>query len=114
MADDDLNVFCPNGVDGLPKLSFYFQGQPFDILPDQYLLGNNQASFYFGEYTSMIHTRSWIDYAPVFHGFKICICQIGIQPLLLEVSSNAEVIILGDVFLRSIYTVFDMDGKQVI
>lgn len=38
--------------------------------------------------------------------------QIGLQPLSLD-TNGVEVFILGDVFLRAVYTVFDMDLKRV-
>jgi hypothetical protein len=40
--------------------------------------------------------------------------QIGIQPLSLPATDDvADVFVLGDVFLRSVYTVFDMDNERV-
>jgi len=38
--------------------------------------------------------------------------QIGLQALTLD-THGVDIFILGDVFLRSVYTVFDMDNKRV-
>lgn len=44
IIDNNRNVFCLNGMDGLPHLTFEFKGHEFTIKPQHYMLPNNQIS----------------------------------------------------------------------
>jgi hypothetical protein len=76
-------VYCSKGAAGMPDLSFQFSGQIFTLTPADYLLYNY---------------------------------IVGIQSM--DMGSNpgaqsSDLVVLGDPFLRAVYTVFDMDQARV-
>ncbi|XP_061486371.1 gastricsin-like [Rhineura floridana] len=86
-AEQDSNgeyvVSCGN-IESLPTITFVISGNNFPLSPSAYVLQNNSGY-----------------------------CSIGIMPTYLPSQNGQPLWILGDVFLRSYYSVFDVGNNQV-
>ncbi|KAH0618839.1 hypothetical protein JD844_018335 [Phrynosoma platyrhinos] len=77
------NTVNCNTVQNLPTISFTINGVSFPLPPSAYILNNN--------------------------GY----CMVGIQPTYLPSQNGQPLWILGDVFLREYYSVYDMGNNRV-
>ncbi|XP_044307238.1 gastricsin-like [Varanus komodoensis] len=86
-AQEDSNgeyvVSCSN-IQSMPTITFTINGNNFPLSPSAYVLENN------GGY-----------------------CSIGIMPTYLPSQNGQPLWILGDVFLRSYYSVYDLGNNQI-
>ncbi|XP_048353830.1 gastricsin-like [Sphaerodactylus townsendi] len=86
-AQQDSNgqyvVSCSN-IQSMPTITFVIGGSSFPLSPSAYILENN-------------------------NGY----CSIGIMPTYLPSQNGQPLWILGDVFLRSYYSVYDVGNNQV-
>ncbi|XP_066479773.1 gastricsin-like [Tiliqua scincoides] len=86
-AEEDSNgqyvVSCSN-IQSMPTITFVISGNSFPLSPSAYVLQNN-------------------------NGY----CSIGIMPTYLPSQNGQPLWILGDVFLRSYYSVYDVGNNQV-
>ncbi|XP_053103188.1 gastricsin-like [Hemicordylus capensis] len=86
-AQEDSNgqyVVSCNNIESMPTISFVINGNSFPLTPSAYVLENN-------------------------NGY----CSIGIMPTYLPSQNGQPLWILGDVFLRSYYSVYDVGNNQV-
>ncbi|XP_049620881.1 gastricsin [Suncus etruscus] len=72
-----------NSIQSLPTLTFVINGVQFPLLPSAYVLNTN--------------------------GY----CYLGVEPTYLPSQNGQPLWILGDVFLRSYYSVYDMGNNRV-
>ncbi|XP_004710817.1 gastricsin [Echinops telfairi] len=72
-----------NNIQNLPTLTFIINGVQFPLPPSAYILNNN--------------------------GY----CTVGVEPTYLPSQNGQPLWILGDVFLRSYYSVYDMGNNRV-
>ncbi|XP_062953883.1 gastricsin [Cynocephalus volans] len=72
-----------NNIQNLPTFTFIINGVQFPLPPSAYILSNN--------------------------GY----CTVGVEPTYLSSQSSQPLWILGDIFLRSYYSVFDMGNNRV-
>ncbi|XP_028587866.1 gastricsin-like [Podarcis muralis] len=86
-AEQDSNgeyvVSCSN-IQSMPTITFVIGGSSFPLSPSAYVLQNNSGY-----------------------------CSIGIMPTYLPSQNGQPLWILGDVFLRSYYSVYDLGNNQV-
>ncbi|XP_058931662.1 gastricsin [Kogia breviceps] len=78
-----LLVDC-NNIQSLPTLTFTINGVQFPLSPASYILNNDGRS-----------------------------CMVGVEPTYLPSQNGQPLWILGDVFLRSYYSVYDMGNNRV-
>ncbi|KAL8178976.1 UNVERIFIED_CONTAM: hypothetical protein K2H54_058229 [Gekko kuhli] len=76
-------VSCSN-IQSMPTITFVISGNSFPLSPSAYILENN-------------------------NGY----CSVGIMPTYLPSQNGQPLWILGDVFLRSYYSVYDVGNNQV-
>ncbi|XP_054836079.1 gastricsin-like [Eublepharis macularius] len=76
-------VSCSN-IQSMPTITFVISGNNFPLSPSAYILENN-------------------------NGY----CSVGIMPTYLPSQNGQPLWILGDVFLRSYYSVYDVGNNQV-
>nr|Q9GMY4.1 RecName: Full=Gastricsin; AltName: Full=Pepsinogen C; Flags: Precursor [Sorex unguiculatus]BAB11754.1 pepsinogen C [Sorex unguiculatus] len=83
LDQDGQMVVNCNNIQNLPTLTFVINGVQFPLLPSAYVLNNN--------------------------GY----CTLGVEPTYLPSPTGQPLWILGDVFLRSYYSVYDMGNNRV-
>ncbi|XP_003923041.1 gastricsin [Saimiri boliviensis] len=83
--EDEYGQFLVNcnSIQNLPTLTFIINGVEFPLPPSSYILSNN--------------------------GY----CTVGVEPTYLPSQNGQPLWILGDVFLRSYYSVYDLGNNRV-
>ncbi|KAJ8388617.1 hypothetical protein AAFF_G00131820 [Aldrovandia affinis] len=76
-----------NQMNNLPTLSFNINGVNFPLPPSAYIIVNNQGGYQY--------------------------CSVGITPTYLPSQNGQPLWILGDVFLREYYSVYDRSNNRV-
>ncbi|XP_053883331.1 gastricsin-like [Malaclemys terrapin pileata] len=82
-SDGEYTVSC-SSIDSLPTISFTISGTSFPLSPSAYVLPSNSTE-----------------------------CVVGISPTYLPSQNGQPLWILGDVFLRAYYSVYDVGNSQV-
>jgi saccharopepsin len=88
-------------VPSLPELTFYFGGKPYPLQGSDYILnaGGTCISAFTGMDINLPGGQLWI---------------VGTHPSLSSLSSKADFhSLLGDVFLRKYFTVYDLERHAV-
>ncbi|KAM8795711.1 gastricsin [Eudromia elegans] len=82
--DEDQYVVSCSNIQSLPTLSFVIGGTSFPLAPSAYVLQSNSG-----------------------------VCSVGIEPTYLASQNGQPLWILGDVFLRSYYSIYDLGNNQM-